>query len=1742
MSLPMYARWLSGSFLRCLALVVVLLPASVMAQPAPAASGTVLRDTASIQALPIVEAARGLPVEIDAVVSFSEPTWRLLFVEDNTGGIYCETQLVREFPPAGTRVRLRGTTDGGAFLPFLVIHQLENLGPAPPLVPRLVSADELWAGHHDGDLVKVRGVVLRTSTSTNPPAHVSIDISGSLGTVSASLLGAQIAPSAELVGAVVEVTGVFAPSTDDQRQITKVGLLASSTASLVVLTNAAETARTLPVSTGADLFPEELGNHFGPLRLRGQILFVHDQEVWIGSASNSAPVHFDSPPSASEGQLLDVLAVPTEKDGVPTLDAVRILEQRSGERISPTLLNPGELLDPRRYGQLVTVEGQILHRGAGTSHEIWVLSYGDRTFEACPVYPEPRVLLPGTRVRISGLRTQYRVTPQSPPLPRILIARAADVAILSPPPWPLRRTLGAVSILSGCLALGLVALAFSYRRQRESARRAERAESDLREFNLHLERRISERTAELAAANRTLQAEITEKQRAQAELADREARLRHAQSLLRVGSFHWSAPAQIVTWSDELYRIFGRDPGTFRPSFEAYLAQIHPDDRESVSTRIQEALRTGKSFTHDYRFVHPSGSLRWATAASRVLFDERGQVIGLEGTCQDVTARKLEEQFRAEQAKVLESIAHGAPLSKVFEALLRAVECQADGMLCSIMLVDADGRHLRHAAAPSLPESYCRAVDGLEIGPSAGSCGTAAHRRERVVVEDVEQDPLWKEFCHLALPEGLRACWSEPIFDSEGRLLGTFASYFRTPQGPTPQQLVLITSATHTAAIGIERERNERSLRDTTETLRQRNEMLQRMERMAQVGAWSIDVRAAVLHWSEEVYRIHDLPLTERPSIERAIEFYAPEARHLIREAVERGCRDGTPWDLELPFITAGGRRLWVRAQGQAEFDQGVLVRLHGAFQDITQRRAAAEELRASEERFQLAMRGANDGLWDWDLRTDHAYFSPRWKSMLGYTDAELPNHLDSWGRLVDPDQRDQTLALARDAAEGRIPHFECEFRMRHKAGHWVDILSRAFVLRDESGAPLRIVGTHVDITERKRIDSALRALASGRPVDSETNFLRDIVRQLSQLYGMRIALAAEFVPGRTDRIRTLAVWDDGEGAPNFERDLLGTPCLDALESGLVVHTQDVTSRFPLDPLLRGRGIQSYIGVSIHDRHRVPIGLLALLHPLPIDRSPNLDPILKLFAERVGAELERNRVLGAAQAAEARFRSAIEHSFEGLSLTEVTGRCTYVSPAITRITGYSRDEILGRQFADLIHPEDRPAFDKYHTQLLQTPDAYFESEFRIHHRDGSFRWVQTSVTNRLGDPDLGAIVSNIRDVTAQKQAAADQARLESQLRQAQKMEAIGTLAGGIAHDFNNILGAIIGHTQLARMDVETLPAARENLDDALVAAKRARDLIKQILAFSRRGEPERRVIQLKPLFEESLRLLRAALPATAELVTQVHDPVPDVLADPTLVQQVILNLATNAAQAIGDQPGQIRVVLEGVHLIAPFTPGTPDLPPGRYARLTVIDNGPGMDAATLERVFEPFFTTKPAGQGTGLGLAVVHGIIENHHGAVRAQSNPGQGSTFEIYLPAAETNALPSSPPNPSAESPTEPRRGRILVVDDEPSLLRITERILGLEGYQVSAFTNPIEARLAFLRAPGDFDLLITDYLMPGQNGVDLARQLTDARPEFPMIICTGHSFGLTRERAAELGFRDLLHKPVEFESLRRAVRAILS
>ena len=662
---------------------------------------------------------------------------------------------------------------------------------------------------------------------------------------------------------------------------------------------------------------------------------------------------------------------------------------------------------------------------------------------------------------------------------------------------------------------------------------------------------------------------------------------------------------------------------------------------------------------------------------------------------------------------------------------------------------------------------------------------------------------------------------------------------------------------------------------------------------------------------------------------------------------------------------------------------KGEPLRVIGLSRDVTADRELREQLRIAEERWQLALAGNNDGLWDWNVTTNELYFDNRWAEMIGYGPGEIPRHYDEWEKRVHPEDVELSRAATEAHFAGKTPFYMSEYRFRHKQGHWVWILDRGkIVSRDSLGRPLRVVGTHTDISESKASEKRLR-----------------------QFEEMALQMG---------RLAQIGPWDWQVG----------------------------TQRLTWSP-------------EVFRIHHADLGF-----------EPTLEGMLAFYEPEARATL-------------------------------------------------------------------RDAFDRALTH--GTP---FDLELPIVTPAGQHLWVRFLGKAEFKAGTTSHLYGAVQNITEIRESENARRRLETQLFQAQKLETLGTLAGGIAHDFNNLLTGILGYQELALDGLPDDHPSRSCLDSARAVSMRAREMVQQILTLSRRPDTDLASVDLAYVIDEARQFLRTTVPANVTIESEIAPGCGRVNAEATQIHQVLLNLGQNAAHAIGAAGGLIRITLEQTVVDAQLASALGIRAPGAYVRLSISDTGHGMDAETQKRIFDPFFTTKGAGQGTGLGLSVVHGIVRAHKGAITVESSPGKGATFSIYLRCVEGHEEVTE--NSNKETP----RGSgelICIVDDEDFVLSCVVKAVDKLGYRTAAFDSPELCLEAIRGEHSDCSLIITDQTMPGMTGTELAEKARSFAPTLPIIIMSGYFSKISPAILERVERVSLVSKPFTSVELATAVNLAL-
>ena len=855
------------------------------------------------------------------------------------------------------------------------------------------------------------------------------------------------------------------------------------------------------------------------------------------------------------------------------------------------------------------------------------------------------------------------------------------------------------------------------------------------------------------------------------------------------------------------------------------------------------------------------------------------------------------------------------------------------------------------------------------------------------------------------------------------------------------------------------------------------------------VGTWEWNVQTGETIFNQRWANIVGYTIEEISpvSIKTWSQFCHPDD---MQESIRRlkSCFQGESeyYHCECRMRHRDGRWVWVLDRGKVATwtEDGKPEWMFGTHQDVTERKRAENKLQESEEKFSKAFRSApllmtitniEDGrfLDVNDAFVAHTGFGRN--LAIGSTSTDIG--------FANVEDRKRMIDILR--TQGRVR--ELELNLHRADGSSMTCLYSSEII--EVHGKKRLLSTAVDITQRKNAEEKLRMMVEMLDTAPSSIIVHDYEGRF--LYANR----------KTFEIHG---YDEDEFMSLNLRDV------DVPESQSLI-----------DKRLRevnAKGETSF-QVSHYRKNGTTVPLEVFLKVVSWEDRPAILSIATDISDRRQAEMERDRLI-----------HAIEQAGEVIVITATDGSIQYVNPAFEKITGYSREEVLGQNPRILKSGQHD---DDFYAQLWNTISTGMTWSGRLVNRSkGGALYTEEATISPVKDT-AGTIVSYVavkRDIT-------HELAVEQQLHQAQKMESIGNLAGGIAHDFNNILFPIVGMSEMLLDDLPPGSVERESVEVILKAGQRGSDLVKQILAFSRQSEEKKLPVRIQQILKEVMRLSRAAIPVNIEITQDIQNDCSLVQADPTQVHQIAMNLITNAYHAVEPKSGKIAVRLREVDIGFGKAPES-ELLPGRYALLSVSDSGIGIDPAQIHKIFEPYFTTKEQGKGTGLGLAVVYGIVKEHQGDIKVASELGKGTTFDVYLPIiAQPERLPSVDGNVEAPVGHE----HILVVDDDETIAALEKQMLERLGYKVTMRTDSLQALDVFKNKPGVFHLVISDLTMPNMTGDQLARELIATRPDIPIIICTGFSERLDQEKAAIIGVKGFLMKPIAKSELAEVVRNVL-
>lgn len=1198
-----------------------------------------------------------------------------------------------------------------------------------------------------------------------------------------------------------------------------------------------------------------------------------------------------------------------------------------------------------------------------------------------------------------------------------------------------------------------------------------------------LEKQVVERTDALAVANRELNEEIAQRKRASASLTEFARQTERRELMLttmlanlhdfaylydREGRFLFANQPLLDLWGLTLDAVVGKN----------FHELGYPDElARRLQQEVQQVCETAKSLTGETPYVSPGGKQGIYEYIFSPALARDGSVEFVVGSTRDITARRLSEAAVQASEQRLRDLIDGVGPA-IFVGLMTP-----EGVLieCNRPALAAAGLQPEEALGKPFPETYW-----FSHSPSV----------RRLLREAIA-----------------RAARGEPSrFDLQIRGAGdSFADVDFSLQplcDETGEVVFLIPSA----SVITERKQAETALREI-------EVRLAHAMNMAQLVAWEYDPATGLFTFDDRYYLLHGTtPELEGGNLMSADnfarKFMHPDDAHVVAEELGNAMTTTDPdyrAQVECRIFRRDGElRLALISISISKDAAGHTIQIHGANQDITERKQTEDALRVSEERLRAALAASRTGTFRWEFSTDELSWDASLDALFGVPQGQAVHSLATFLAAVHPDDRPDVIERC-ERCEREGADFDAEFRVVWPDGslHWLDDKGKTFF--DAAGRPLYMTGACVDITDRKLSETARR--------ESEAEF-RALAEAMPQMVWITRA--------------------DGWNLYFSQQwmDYTGLSLEESLGHGWnkPFHPEDQQGAWDAWQLAT-----STTGVySVESRLRRADGIYRWWLIRGVPQKDAAGNILKWFGtctdihELKLAHLEISRTNQALTESDEKFRQLADTISDVFWVTSPDLKeVRYVSSGYEAVWGRSAESLYAdpHQWVDTILPEERENASRVFGDLMSTAPEV-SVEYQIARPDGTIRWIHDrgfQVRDAAGK--LVGLTGIASDVTERK-------KLEARLRQGQKMEAIGTLAGGIAHDFNNILAAIMGYTELALKGVAEDGRAHGQLEQVLKASARARDLVRQILAFSRQEEHEQEALLLQDIIGETLELLQASLPATSEIRQNIDPATPRILGDATQIQQVLMNLSVNAAQSMKGRAGILEISLTCEDVDPEFRNVHPELEPGPHVCLSVRDTGCGFEPELEDRIFDPFFTTKAPGEGTGLGLAVVHGIVKKHGGVVTVCSEPGVGTTFNIYLPAYRGNHKAAVN---KSDAVSEGNGEHILFVDDEEALVSLGKIMLGTLGYRATTTTSSVEALATFRAHPEDFDLVITDQTMPHLNGGDLAKAILQIRPAIPVILTSGYSAALTPEMATEIGIQEFLSKPTTMQTLGDAIRRAL-
>ncbi len=1183
----------------------------------------------------------------------------------------------------------------------------------------------------------------------------------------------------------------------------------------------------------------------------------------------------------------------------------------------------------------------------------------------------------------------------------------------------------------------------------------------------------------------TIYNDVTEQKKAEKTIRDSQKYLQELLETIQVGVFvHDVAEDRLVDFNQTALRTLGlteeqiRKKSTAEPqwAFVTEAGEPMPVDRYPVNI----VKRTKKPLV-DYivGVLKPSETEpTWALVSASPQLDADGNLSRVIVSSMDITKRKNTEK-ELQRSKAF------------FQA---AMDCSQAG----IAIADAPDGKLRYVNDSALGirgKSKKEVVDGIGIHQYVESW-QILHMDGTPYAED--EVPLARAIMFGEI------CTKEFIVrrpDNEDRIVWANAAPIYDEEGQISAGIVVFLDIT-------DRKRAEKELERLTM-------ILSEGQRLSHTGSWEYRAETKETFWTEEEFRIFGLaPSPKSPTYSQLLESYIhPDDVAFFDQTFKSALEEKSVFELEHRIVRPDGSIGVLFNRAEPHFDEsGRLLKYTGTTLDITESKRAEEALRKKDARLANIASQVPGMLYQFMMKPDGSfsipYSSHGVRDIFGCSPEEVKDDFGPIFNAIHPEDRNE-ISRTIDESVKNLSQWKCEYRVQ-LSGQPVKWVFGNSIPEKMADGSILWSGYNMDITERKKAEEELRKLYEAMDLAQKMagigywSYDKKGGKRFwsSQMY-KNFGLDERFGPPGTEDLRKVAHPDDWDiYKKNFKSALNGVPYNQVMK----IFFSDGSLRY----------IQSE-GHPMTDESGEVVGLIGTSQDI---------------TERVETKM-------ALEESEKKYRNIFENAVEGFFRSTPEGKFKEVNPAFARMLGYDSPQELVSSISNIktqyyVNPADRERYQK----ILRKFGVVDDIEFKVKRKDGDELWVSNSTRAYFDDDgNVTHYEGIVNDISERKKAEEEKEKLQSQLKQAAKMEAIGNLAGGIAHDFNNILATMIGFTEVALDEMQRGAGADDSLQEVLRAGKRARDLVRQILLFSRQSDKQIKPIQPDIIVKEVLKFIRSSIPSTIEIRLKIEcDSL--ILGNSTQIHQMLMNLCTNAAQAMEDRGGVLTVRLKDIAVGDAGVASRLELKAGNYIEIMVADTGPGIPQSIMDSIFDPYYTTKGPGEGTGIGLAVVKGIVESHGGKIAVDSQLGKGSTFTLYLPGSK-NERTAVQPAEAEKLPTGSER--ILFVDDELAIAKLGKQLLESLGYAVETRTSSMEALELFRAKPDMFDVVISDMTMPKMTGDKLALEMMKIRPDIPIILCTGYSKKLSGQSVAEIGIKALAYKPIVKADLAKTVRKVL-